>query len=149
MPENDLSQLLDHVPGLKEWVKRQVIGTLSRRALTYVAFLLVGAGVLSPNSQEAFISDHVETASGILLELGVVAFALWRVRQTGQLIGAGIKADPSASMAKVQQDAQARTIQNEGAAATPATVAVAPSTFAPLVELASEADEEAAEAVDE
>ncbi len=122
--ENDLALLLNQIPGLKEWVRTQVVSTLARRVLTWLAMLLIGAGLLSPNGQDAFITDNLETAVGVLLELGVVAMALLSVRKRGDLVQKAVLADPTATLAEVEANSKnsaASTVWPQNPALLPTT----------------------------
>src|SRR5581483_11002012 len=96
--EFDPNELLDYVPGLREWFRKQFLAVVSRRLLTWAAMGLIFIGAITPDQQDALVNNHVEKFAGILLELGVVAWSLLTPYFNRRTLDAAAKAPEGATM---------------------------------------------------
>ena len=99
---DELTDLLDQVPGLKDWLRKRVLSMLSRKLLSYVAMALIGVGLMTPGTETGFVSANLETVAGLLLEAVAVLFSLRAVGQQGQMIQKARKAAPTATLDEIK-----------------------------------------------
>jgi hypothetical protein len=121
-PTDTVNELLDYVPGLREYGRQLITGALSRRLLTYAAAALLYLGFLSPDGQDDFINDNLERVGGFLLEGIALLWALSHARRTRVTLQAAVKSEPDASIAQVAAKAQAIRRQQKAARQGPAPV---------------------------
>jgi hypothetical protein len=120
-----IQQLIDYVPGLKDWLRNEAAKTAVRKLLTYGALLLIGHGYVTQGDATTFIDGHYQQYAGYLVEGFVVVWQFVALRNKRHLIEAAAKVQPGASLAEVKQTAEEiktlRKAVKEGAVMVPDT----------------------------